>query len=202
MKKSVIQKVRNLFSVMVMVMLLGINFVSAHAAEWIYINGNVTAENGTPLCAMVIANGQNMFSCDPAGEYELNVPLNNYGEIVLYSFVDGCKPFKMTLAPTGAVSFDITMTASDGTEPIINLTTEFGVAEINPAWIKISGYVMADEDGTPLCAMLLANGQHMFTCNSVGEYELEVPINGSGQLTIFAFVEGFRPFRQTLDIGI
>ncbi|MCP4344597.1 MAG: hypothetical protein GY795_03600 [Desulfobacterales bacterium] len=154
--------------------------------------------------SLVLANGQSMFSCEPnpAGEYELNVPLNNYGEIILYSFVDGCKPFKAILAPAGtAVSFDITMTASDGTEPKINLTTEFGVAETDPDWIKISGYVMAG-DGTPLCAMVLANGQHMFTCNPTGEHELEVPLpdDGSDQITIFAFAEGFGPFRQTLDI--
>ncbi len=195
-----IQKVRNLFLVLVMFMLFDTAFISAHAAGWVYINGNVTAEDGTLLRAMVIANGQSMFSCDPAGDYELNVPLNNYGEITLHSFADGFKPFKATLAPAGtAVSFDITMTVSDGTEPKINLTTEFGVAETDPDWIKISGYVTA-EDGTPLCAMVLANGQHMFTCNPTGEYELELKVPTDGRITIFAFAEGFRPFSQTLDI--
>ncbi|MGB5993148.1 MAG: hypothetical protein WBG61_12555, partial [Desulfobacterales bacterium] len=62
------------------------------------IAGSVSLE-GTPLCAMVLANGQYMFSCDPYGEYQLSVPLDGNGEITLFVFVDGLQPYKQTLIP-------------------------------------------------------------------------------------------------------
>jgi hypothetical protein len=63
---------------------------------WVEINGEVTYD-GEPLCAMILANGQNMFSCDPIGKYTLNVPLNEDGQIVLFAFCEGLQPFKMVL---------------------------------------------------------------------------------------------------------
>ena len=47
--------------------------------DWVNINGTVT-HNGTPLCAMVLANGQYMFSCgENQGIYELEIPLDREG---------------------------------------------------------------------------------------------------------------------------
>ncbi|MCP4107898.1 MAG: hypothetical protein GY749_20530, partial [Desulfobacteraceae bacterium] len=64
-------------------------------------------------------------------------------------------------------------------------------------WVKISGQVIAG-DGTPLCAMVLANGQHMFSCAEEGRYELEVPVDEMGEITLFGFAEGFLPFKEIL----
>ncbi|MFC1789004.1 carbohydrate binding domain-containing protein, partial [Thermodesulfobacteriota bacterium] len=60
---------------------------------WETINGTVTF-NGDPVNAMVLANGQYMFSSGEqeglsTGEYELCVPLDPNGEITLFAFVDG-----------------------------------------------------------------------------------------------------------------
>jgi len=49
------------------------------AETWVPIQGNVRLANGTAICAMVLANGQYIFSCDGAGTYSLDVPLDDNG---------------------------------------------------------------------------------------------------------------------------
>jgi hypothetical protein len=80
---------------------------AAYAAEWTDIMGTITTGGGTPLCAMVLANGQYMFTCDPQGEYNLYVPFDESGRITLFGFCDGFMPFKTTLSSGGW--FDIKM---------------------------------------------------------------------------------------------
>lgn len=54
-------------------------------------------------------------------------------------------------------------------------------------------------DGEPLCAMVLSNGQHMFTCGSyLGRYDLTVPVDENSQVTVFGFADGFCPYRDTV----
>jgi hypothetical protein len=68
-------------------------------ANWARITGTV-ASGGTSLCAMVLANGQYMFSCGVNdGTYDLTVPLDSNDEITHYVFVSGFKPYKRTFAP-------------------------------------------------------------------------------------------------------
>ena len=50
------------------------------------------ADQQTPVCAMVLANGQYMFSCDGAGNYALNVPLDHNGQVKLQVYADGFAP--------------------------------------------------------------------------------------------------------------
>ena len=53
-------------------------------------------------------------------------------------------------------------------------------------------------DRTLLCAMVLTNNQHMFSCNPVGEYALDVPLDANGEITLFVFCSGQAPFKQVL----
>ena len=48
--------------------------IAANTANWVPIQGNVRLQNGTAICAMVLANGQYMFSCDGSGSYDLTFP--------------------------------------------------------------------------------------------------------------------------------
>jgi hypothetical protein len=53
----------------------------------------------------------------------------------------------------------------------------------------------------PFDAMVLVNGQLMFSCGGeedldIGEYELVVPLNANGEITLFLCVDGFRPYKQ------
>ncbi|MFC1788841.1 hypothetical protein ACFLZE_02890 [Thermodesulfobacteriota bacterium] len=163
---------------------------------WVTIQGTVTYD-GTPLCAMVLANGQYMFSCEEnQGIYELDVPLDENGEITLFAFVDGLAPFKQILAPSEALDFDIEMELASPDSKTPTVTSIVVESIDNPGWVEIEGSVSLE--GSPLCAMVLANGQYMFSCDPYGEYQLSVPLDPNGEITLFVFVDGLQPFKQTL----
>ena len=162
------------------------------------INGDITTQDGIPLCAMALANGQYMFSCNPTGKYNLDVPLDENGQITLFAFADGFAPLKYIFTPEGATDIDVMMLPAPPDSPQMTLTCQFDTAE-NPGWVRISGQAGAEDGGTPLCAMVLANGQYMFSNAGTGEYELEVPLDENGQVTLFGFADGFQPFRTVLN---
>ena len=169
--------------------------VTAYGAEWVNIRGNISGSDGTPLCAMVLANGQYMFTCDSSlGEYNLTVPPDNNGEITLFGFCDGLAPFKRVLKPADAENYDVEMAAASSDSK--NITAAYEMTAADNGWIKISGKVLSGE--TPLCAMVLANGQHMFSCGGNGEYELTVPLDANGEITFFAFCDGLQPYKEII----
>ena len=173
-----------------------VNFTILDGPEdgWVTIHGTVT-HNGTPLCAMVLANGQYMFSCDPYGEYQLSVPLDPNGEITLFAFVDGLAPFKVTSEPSSLPSnIEMQLASPDSKTPTVTSTVVESID--NPGWVEIAGSVSLE--GTPLCAMVLANGQYMFSCDPYGEYQLSVPLDPNGEITLFVFVDGLQPYKEIL----
>lgn len=172
--------------------------LSALAVQWVPIEGKVRLADGTPICAMVLANGQYMFSCGGDGDYSLDVPLDDRGKVTLFAFADGFAPFRVTASPNRLPSTVRTRAAAPDS-PAINvpfLGYECSVDRRN--WARISGQI-ASFGGDSLCAMVLANGQHMFTCGeSLGEFELTVPADEDGNVTLFAFADGFQPYSETL----
>lgn len=79
------------------------------------------------------------------------------------------------------------------------LVTRDTTCSDEPNWVHITGTV-ASVSGQPLCAMVLANGQHMFSCDaSLGAYDLKVPLDENRQVTLFAFADGFQPYSETSD---
>jgi hypothetical protein len=183
----------------IMAVFAGSNFSVTFATEWTDISGEVTAEDGTPLCTMVLANGQYMFSCDPMGEYALSVPLDENGQITLFAFCDGLAPFKEILTPEQSANFDIAMSPVSPNSERMTVTAEFDVAVTHSGWIKIAGTVR-NNDNIPLCTMVLANGQHSFTCGeNQGKYEIEVPVDEEKKVTIFTFCDGFQPSKHIFD---
>ena len=163
---------------------------------WLRIGGEIQAEDQTPLCAMVLANGQHMFTCGAnLGRYELVVPLDENGRITLYGFCSGFAPFKSVLTPEEALAFDITMARAAAGSREIEITVETEPGTTNPEWVRISGTVYYD--GTPLCAMVLANGQSMFSCGAdLGTFDLERPLDGNGKITLYVFCSGFAPYKD------
>ena len=67
-------------------------------------------------------------------------------------------------------------------------------------WTTINGRALT-QTGEPICAMVLANGQHMFSCGGIGNYDLFVPLDGDGLITLQVFASGFAPFSQILTAG-
>lgn len=163
----------------------------AESAEWVPVTGKVMFGN-TPLCAMVLANGQNMFSCSGDGSFNLSVPLDSNGQVTLFTFAQGFAPYRQTLSPSQAANTTVNMVREPEGR---TLTLDRSTLDATRArWKLINGTV--DYNGTPVCALILANGQHMFTCNeNLGRFILEVPPDNDGNITLFAFVSGFQPFK-------
>jgi hypothetical protein len=175
--------------------LLAAGLAVARAATWVPIEGNVRLANGTPVCAMVLANGQYMFSCDSNGTYSLNVPLDDNGEITLFAFADGFAPFSTTLVPS-VFPFSVYMQTAAPNSPLIAMTHAVACAG-SPNWVHLTGTIES-YDSQPLCAMVLSNGQQMFSCDaSLGQYDLTVPVDENGNVTLFGFADGFQPYRET-----
>ncbi len=166
---------------------------SAWAAEYVDISGTVKYD-GTPVCGLVLANGQHVFSCSGDGAYELTVPLDANGKITLFGFVSGLTPFQQEFTPAELTDYTINMSTA-GDEPELTISYGLDVAS-RDGWITLRGKVTLD--ASPVCGLVLANGQHMFSCNAnLGIFDLEVPINANGQVTLFAFVSGTQPYSLT-----
>lgn len=66
-------------------------------------------------------------------------------------------------------------------------------------WVTITGRVLYEGRNTPVCAMVLASGQHMFSCDGTGSYSLNIPLNGSSQYKLQVYADGFLPNTNTYD---
>ena len=89
---------------------------------------------------------------------------------------------------------------SDSESATVDKTESVAVAESPEAmavWVTIQGTVRNDL-GSLVCAMALANGQYMFTCNPLGSYTLTLPLNSNGQIDLQVFAAGHMPFRMKL----
>ena len=171
------------------------------AVERVAVSGNVTY-NGEPVTAMVLANGQYMFTGGGEGRFNLeNVPLDANDEITLYAFCSGLSPYK-TILDQGVSGFEIQLTKdTEASQPVVTINT-FLESESRAGWFVISGTI-TNQNGIALCAMVLANGQYMFTCGSAtGEFSLTVPPDGNGLVTIYGFCSGLMPFKQVIDPSV
>ena len=186
--------IKHLTGVAVSAALLTLAALPTQAANWVPLQGNVRTGNGAAVCALVLANGQYMFSCDGNGTYSLNVPLDEKGLVTLFAFADGFAPFRITSVPAGLPAVVQTITA-DPDSPLIFMGWDMACAANN--WVRLSGEIES-EAGDPLCALVLANGQHMFSCGaSQGRYDLTVPADADGTITLFGFADGFQPYSET-----
>lgn len=165
----------------------------ARAVSYSDISGNIFYES-THLCAMALANGQYMFTCSGDGSDRLTVALDTNGEITLYGFASGFAPYKAVLTPPEATGYTIHMErpeAGSRTQWVEYSTT----ATDHEGWVTLSGIVYYL--GTPLCAMALSNGQHMFTCGeNLGTFTMDVPLDENGEITLYSFASGFQPWKE------
>jgi hypothetical protein len=162
------------------------------------LSGTVKASGGEDLCAMVLASGQFMFSCNPAGVFSLEgLPRENSGSVKRQIYADGFFPKVDTL--TGSSNDAVVMTRS-GTCPSYNTPYDTGFFPDSAGKrINISGKVLTPNSQTPICAMVLANGQYMFSCDGSGSYALNIPLDTNGQFKLQVYADGFAPTIQTFD---
>lgn len=77
---------------------------------------------------------------------------------------------------------------------LLGHNSAFSHGEAKADWIHVGGNV--DFEGIPLCALVLINGVSQFSCNGNGRYDMEVPADQNGMITVQVFVDGFAPFYQ------
>jgi hypothetical protein len=162
------------------------------------LTGTVETAGGTGLCAMVLASGQFDFSCNPNGPFSLtDLPRESDDTVKRQVYVDGFFPTVDTLA--GSIDEIVVMTPS-GTCPDYNQPYSPGVFPDSAGnWIDISGNVRLQDTQTPVCAMVLANGQFMFSCDGTGSYTLNIPLDVNGQFKLQVYADGFAPAIQRFD---
>jgi len=162
------------------------------------LSGTIKTADSTDICAMVLASGQFMFSCNPPGVFSLtDLPRANDGTAKRQIYADGFFP-KIDIL-TGSSVDAVVMTRS-GVCPSYNTPYDPGVFPGSAGKrIDISGQVLLQNSPTPICAMVLANGQYMFSCDGTGSYALNIPLNNNGQFKLQVYADGFAPTIQTFD---
>ena len=160
--------------------------------------GHIKSTGGVDLCAMVLINGNYMFSCSPYGDFDLQFPVDSNGLATMFIFVSGMAPQRNYLTPalvtTGA---NFTVAPATGlAQPVVSFSAISRNAATNTA--SLSGTVTT-ASGIPLCAMVLANGQYMFSCDGQGSFALTPPLDANGMVTLFAFVDGMSPYTTTFQ---
>jgi hypothetical protein len=162
------------------------------------LTGTIKTSDGTDICAMVLASGQFMFSCNPAGVFSLtDLPRESNGSVKRQIYADGFFPKVDVL--TDSLSEAVVMTRS-GTCPNYNSFDDPAFVPGSAGKrIDISGKILLQDSATPLCAMALANGQYMFTCDGSGNYALNIPLDSNGQFKLQVYADGFAPITQKFD---
>jgi hypothetical protein len=141
---------------------------------------------------MVLASGKFFFSCDPVRMFSLSgLPRDNNGTVKRQIYAEGFFPQVDTLL--GSNDETVVMTRS-GTCPSYNSLYDPGVFPDSAGKrIDISGKVLQSNSPTPVCAMVLANGQYMFSCDGSGSYSLNIPLDTNGRFKLQVYADGFAP---------
>ena len=162
------------------------------------LSGDVENASGAGLCAMVLASGKFEFSCDPNGPFSLtDLPREGDGTVKRQVYVDGSFPNIKVLQ--GSVDETVVMTRA-GVCPNYNEPYSPGTSPGDAGKrINISGTILLQDSGTPVCAMVLANGAFEFSCNSSGTYSLNIPLDNNGQFKLQVYADGFAPITQRFD---
>jgi hypothetical protein len=162
------------------------------------LSGTIKTGDDTNICAMVLASGQYMFSCNPVGVFSLSdLPREQNGTVKRQLYADGFFPKIDILTES---STDAVIMTRSGTCPGYN--TQYDPAFVPDSAekrINISGKVLLQDTQTPICAMALANGQHTFSCDGTGSYALNIPLDTNGQFKLQVYADGFAPTIQTFD---
>jgi hypothetical protein len=171
---------------------------SVNNSGQVNLSGIIQTPDEMEICAIVLASGQFMFSCDPPGVYSLtSLPTENNGTVKRQIYADGFFPQVDVL--TGPSNETVVMTRS-GTCPNYNTPYEPAVVPGSAGnRINISGKVLLQNSQTSVCAMVLSNGQYMFSCDGTGDYALNIPLDINGQFKLQVYADGFAPTIQIFD---
>ena len=172
--------------------------VSTNITPPVDLSGTIKTPDGTDICAMVLASGQYMFSCNPPGVFSLTgLPRETDGTVKRQIYAHGFFP-KIDVLPD-STNEAVVMTRS-GVCPDYNIPYEPALVPGSAGKaIYIAGEVLLQNSQTPICAMVLANGKYMFSCDGTGSYFLKIPLDNNGQFKLQVYADGFAPSIRTFD---
>ena len=147
---------------------------------------------------MVLGSGKFMFSCNPISVLSLTGLLReNDSTVKRQIYADGFFP-KIDIL-IDSVDETVIMTRS-GACPSYNASYDPGfIPDSAGKRINIVGKVLSQNSQTPICAMVLVNGKHMFSCDGSGSYALNIPLDNNGLFKLQVYADGFAPTIQTFD---
>lgn len=162
------------------------------------LSGTIKTAAGTPLCALVLASGKSMFSCNPIGDFALsNLPRAADGRVKVQVFADGYRPYVVYVVQSGV--HDVVLTPA-GICPNYNQPYTPAVnTGLAGQRVDISGQVLDGQNLQPVCAIVLAGGKSVFSCGGAGSYAMNIPLNANGQFKLQVFAQGFAPYTVVLD---
>ena len=172
--------------------------ISTNVKPPVDISGTIETPDETAICAMVLASGKYRFSCNPVGVFSLTgLSRETDGTVKRQIYADGFFP-KIDILP-GSSNDAVVMTRS-GSCPSYNIPYDPAFVPGSAGkQIYIAGKVLLQNSQTPICAMVLANGQYMFTCDGTGSYLLEIPLDNNGRFKLQVYADGFAPSIRTFD---
>ena len=170
----------------------------APSSTLIDLGGTIKTPDGTDICAVVLASGQLTFSCNPIGVFSLtDLPRDQDGTVKRQIYADGFSP-KIDIL-NDSTNEAVVLTQA-GACPSYNLPYDPAVVPGSAGKrIDITGKVLLQDSQTPICALVLANGVHMFSCDGMGNYALNIPLDTNGQFKLQVYAEGSAPTIQTFD---
>ena len=164
------------------------------------LSGTVIINRGrdiVPVCALVLASGRVQYSCD-GGAFSLkDLPRDSDGSVTRQVYANGFYPNidKLSDSADEIVYMQRSEDCPNYNEPY----TPDSTPESNGKRIDISGRVSSGKSGAAVCALVLANGQFMFSCDGSGAYELNVPLDNNGQFQLQVYAANHAPQVQTFD---
>jgi hypothetical protein len=166
--------------------------------SFVNLSGNVESTEGTQLCAMVLASGKYDFSCNPNGPFSLtNLSRESNGTVKRQVYVDGFFPKVEVLEGSGS---ETVVMQRSGECPNYNTPYSPSASPGSAGKrVDIRGSVLLGNSGTPLCAMVLANGEYVFSCDGSGNYNMNIPLDAEGQFKLQVYADGFAPYTSRYD---
>ena len=162
------------------------------------LTGTVQDQGGTPLCSLVLASGQFVYSCNPNGPFSLlDLPTESDGTVKRQVYVDGFFPNVEKLP--SSVDGPVVMTRANNCPDYNSFPDPGFFPDLDGKRIDISGTVLLQDTQTPVCAIVLANGQFGFSCDGTGSYSGNIPLDNNGQYKLQVYADGFAPMVQKFD---
>jgi hypothetical protein len=172
--------------------------ISTNVKPRVDLGGTIKTPDGTDICAMVLASGRYMFSCNPPGVFSLTGLLRETdGTVKRQIYAHGFFP-KIDVLPDS--TNEAVVMSRSGVCPDYNVPYQAAFVPGSAGKeIYITGKVLLQNSETPICAMVLANGQYMFSCDGTGSYFLQIPMDNNGQFKLQVYADGFAPSIRTFD---